>query len=59
MTQYNIKSNIISRCIDGNSMKLRISLGLMDDYKAIVVPIRTTDDIDNIIETLEIMREQI
>lgn len=42
-SRHKIKSNIIYRCIDGNSMKLRISLGLMDDYKSVVVPIRAED----------------
>jgi hypothetical protein len=53
----NIKSNIVSRCINGNTMKLRISTGFLDDHKTILVPIRQEDDIDNLIETLEKMRE--
>jgi hypothetical protein len=38
-------------------MKLRISTGFLDDHKTILVPIRQEDDIDNLIETLEKMRE--
>lgn len=33
-------------------MKLRIQLGLLDDYKTVVIPIRDKGDITNIIETL-------
>lgn len=40
-------------------MKLRIQLGVLDDYKTIVVPIRSEEDIDTIIETLEKMREHL
>ena len=40
-------------------MKLRIQLGVLDDYKTIVVPIREKDDITNIIETLEKMKEKL